>query len=141
MYFIIALIIIIAALMVRRYGVLVIRVEGPSMQPALHDKQLVFARRTHKNMVLKKGDIVVVDSVELGRSIIKRIVGLPGETIMVEGKTYNIPAGQYFLLGDNLDYSSDSRKWQSPYISKRLIEGKVGQVKQWQLYDVSGTQK
>ena len=76
--------------------------------------------------------------------IVKRIVGLPGETIEVadgqvwiDGKTFQgpwaapsgtfeaqeIPEGHYFLLGDNIDHSRDSRSFGA--VPKRNLVGKA----------------
>ena len=116
---------IIVALLVRHYVAFVVRVESVSMEPTFRHGQLLFARRVHKNTLLKKGDVVVVNSKELGRTIIKRLAGTPGEIIKVEGKTYHIPDDHYFLLGDNAKYSSDSRRWHQPYITRASIIGKL----------------
>ena len=122
---IIAIITIIAALLLRRYMAFIVRVESISMEPTLRDGQLAIARRTHKKSAFKKGDVVVVDSEELDRTIIKRIAGLPREIIKIDNKTYRIPENHYLLLGDNSDYSSDSRKWRKPYIKSSSIIGKL----------------
>ena len=81
---------------------------------------------------------------------IKRIIGLPGETveirdghIYIDGSSepledvetkeymvgnygpYTIPEGCYFVIGDNRNYSNDSRYWIHPYVSKDKILGKA----------------
>ena len=81
---------------------------------------------------------------------IKRVIGLPGETVEIrEGKVYingsdtplddsftpetpvgnfgpyTVPEGCYFMLGDNRNNSRDSRMWDNPYVKKEQILGKA----------------
>ena len=81
---------------------------------------------------------------------IKRVIGLPGETVEIrEGKVYingsdtplddsftpetpvgnfgpyTVPEGCYFMLGDNRNNSRDSRIWDNPYVKKEKILGKA----------------
>ena len=97
----------------------------------------------------KRGDIVVFpfpDDEE--KDYIKRIIGLPGETI--EGKDgivyingrplnedyvlekldedfgpYQVPEGRYFMMGDNRNCSEDSRVWVNKFVEKDKIRGKA----------------
>jgi hypothetical protein len=38
---------------------------------------------------------------------------------------YQVPAGQYLVLGDNRDVSSDSRSWSRPYVPQAALRGRL----------------
>lgn len=122
------------------------RVESASMEPTLRSGALALTRALRPGTCLRRGDLVVADSAELGRRIVKRIIGLPGKRVTFHGGIvridgrplrepyaapslyrgeFSVPAGHYFLLGDNRDASSDSRSWQRPYLSRREIAGRL----------------
>ncbi len=122
------------------------RIESSSMEPTLCPGQLAFTTRLRRSSSLRRSDLVVVDSRELGRRIVKRVIGVPGDRIRIHsglvyinGTPYNepyaarstfnalfqVPTGHYFLLGDNRAASSDSRSWAMPYISRDQIKGKL----------------
>lgn len=129
------------------------RIESASMEPTLRHGQLVFTTRLRRTATVRRSDLVVVDSRELGRRIVKRVVGLPGDRIRIrEGLVYangvlhrepyaarsvfnghfQVPVGHYLLLGDNRDKSSDSRSWVEPYITRDQIKGRP-RTRKWPL--------
>jgi signal peptidase I len=93
-----------------------------------------------------RGDVVVLRSGELGRRVVKRVVGLPGESVVVDhrgvrvdgvrlaepyvlvhggaGGSFSVPDGAYVVLGDNRARSSDSRSWRQPFVVRSAIEGR-----------------
>ncbi|NLA32462.1 MAG: signal peptidase I [Mollicutes bacterium] len=138
------IIIFLTVILVRTFFYTPIRVNGASMEPTLIDKEImVLDKISPKISGLKRFEIIVLKT---GNSyLIKRIIGLPGETIKYEdnklfinGKiikdpyTNNfetdypekkIPKDEYFVLGDNRGYSKDSRMIGT--ISKKEIIGKT----------------
>jgi len=127
------------------------------MYPALNDGDLLIASKLDYRLHgPERGDIIILrDPFDTSRDFIKRVIGLPGDHIMirdhhvlvngvvlnepylhggwiatanwpgtpdaVDGET--VPAGSYFVLGDNRDHSSDSRLFG--YVTKDQIDGKA----------------
>ena len=122
------------------------RIRADSMAPALPDGSVVLTRSLSRAAPLQRGDIVILMSHEYGERMVKRIIGLPGESVTIRtgvvfidghmlpeayaspcvfSDTYRAPPGHYFLLGDHREASSDSRTWRDPYIAREAIIGRV----------------
>ena len=122
------------------------RVRSNSMVPTLPDGSLVLTRSLRRTTPVRRGDLVIVNSPELGEPMVKRIIGLPGETVMItagavsiDGRalsepyaspsvfsdSFRVPPDHYFLLGDNRDVSTDSRSWRDTYIPRNAIVGRI----------------
>ena len=84
---------------------------------------------------VQRGDVVVFKyPEEPERDFIKRVIGLPGETLELKGRTihingqpidepYAVPAGHYFMMGDNRDNSQDSRYWG--FLPREYMKGRA----------------
>ncbi len=132
-------------------------VHGQSMEPNLHtDQRLIVEKVSYKLHPPRRGDIVIIDIDTSSVPLIKRVVGLPGETIairenqvLIDGvpldETYlddiwqgdygpvEIAAGHVFVMGDNRGASNDSRYF-GPVSFDRII-GRAW-LSYWPLEDV-----
>ena len=111
------------------------RVENVSMETTFTEGELVMVNKlNYKFSEPRRGDVVIFHApTEPGKDYIKRLIGLPGdhieikdsqlyingeaveepwlhEAIEYEGE-WDVPEGQYFVLGDNRNHSSDSHVW------------------------------
>lgn len=128
--------IIILVVLIRMFIVTPAQVDGSSMKPTLNDNNLVILNKLDYRLNdIKRFDVVVVDIKT--EKIIKRVIGLPGDTVSYKNKTLyingkkveenfthtndtrdfklgdigyqKIPGDKYFVVGDNRNNSMDSR--------------------------------
>lgn len=113
---------------------------GPSMEPTIHDSDLVVSENLSRHFYsIQKGDIVIAKSPNDPKTnICKRVIGLEGDKVCTSGpsdllKRHSyVPKGHVWLEGDNLMNSTDSRSYGPvPY---GLIRGRIC-LKIWPLAD------
>lgn len=129
-----------------------VKVEGTSMMPSLTDQERIFINKFAYRWGLEsiqRGDMVVFwFPRDTSKSYIKRVVGLPGDTVEIrDGDVYvngkvleedyvpsqyrdhqtlapvTVPANAFYVLGDHRSSSNDSRAWGT--VERKYIYGKA----------------
>lgn len=147
---------LVTVFLVRYFLIQPFYVKGSSMEPNFYEKDyLIIDEISYRFSQPQRGDIVVfkLKNNEYNEYLIKRIIGLPGETVIIrDGKVTiknaehpegfvlyesylpkgtetlgdvieTVPDGNYFVLGDNRGVSYDSRYFGS--IERSVIVGKT----------------
>lgn len=141
-----AVTIIFITMLLRFFGAAL--VVGTSMEPTLHNGTLIISVRPSEKDAITRGDIVIanIEDRKTGKSVrvIKRAVGIPGDRIQIKDgglyingewkKTFerirepgkareeiSLGKDEYFLLGDNVNTSGDSRMFGP--VKKSCITG------------------
>ena len=137
-------------------------VKQSSMEDTLHENDyMIMARLAYKKDLPERGDIIVFQSSIVNydtgedKLLIKRVIGLPGDDLMIdaegqlyingeayeedylkdgytpagdipaEGETITVPDESYFVMGDNRVGSIDSRYTDVGFVHPDQIKGKV----------------
>lgn len=129
-----------------------VKVEGTSMMPTLEDQQRIFINKFIYRLgsnEIERGDMIVFwFPHDPSKSYIKRVIGLPGDSVKVErgqvlvnkkplNESYvpdefrddisrpetTVPPGNYYVLGDHRSSSNDSRSWGT--VPRDYIYGKA----------------
>lgn len=142
------LIAVAVALLIASFLFPVLMISGDSMEPGLNDGDLVLLIKTRH---VDSGDLICFRW--NGKSLLKRVVGRPGDWIMMDrtGRVYvngalldepyveefgfgenndlsypfQVPEGSYFVIGDNRPVSMDSRNMLVGCVRYDQIIGKV----------------
>jgi signal peptidase I len=127
-----------------------VKVEGTSMAPLLSDQERIFINKfVYRFEPIERGDVVVFwYPLDRSKSFIKRVIGLPGETVQIrQGVVYvngkavaepyvppkyedlsdfgpvRVPRDNYFVMGDHRVSSNDSRVFGP--VASRYIYGRA----------------
>jgi len=142
---IIALLIV---LFINKFIFILVTVPTGSMQETIMPGDRLYVNKLFDIKDAKRGDILVFQSDELNKKLVKRLIGLPGETVEInekgevfindnkieepyviksegKAKSFEIPEKSYLFLGDNRIGSVDARLWINPYIGEDKIIGKA----------------
>ena len=126
-------------------------INGQSMSPMINADNVCLVDRLKYDIGdPSRFDVVIFERADTGKENVKRVIGLPGETIRInDGQVYingekldypytdNIPLSgiaendveladdEYFVLGDNSDSSEDSRFSNIGNVKRSSIKGKL----------------
>lgn len=126
-------------------------IPSSSMEGTIRKGDIVLATRydTGEDDIKRYDILMFTLSDEPETTYIKRVIGLPGETVEVKDSSvyvdgvelddsftngpmnrkgdgiYVVPEGCYFFLGDNRNHSNDSRFWKEKYIPISNIQAKA----------------
>ena len=146
---------LVIALVLRNYVVTFVRVDGSSMFPTLTDEDRLIVIRL--GYTPKQGDIVILNPPSGRGPYIKRVIGMPGQTVTIENgyvyidgekqvedyvssptypkglnDRFEVPEGYVMVLGDNREDSHDSRADDVGLIKFENVLGKAV-VRVWPL--------
>lgn len=136
------IVIVLVVVLIRTFIITPVRVDGDSMKNTLKNGDILLL---YKLGSINRLDIIVLDEEKDNEKIIKRVIGLPGETVAIKkGKIYindkviddeyaygetsdydkvTLEDDEYFILGDNRLISKDSRYFGP--IKESEIKGKI----------------
>lgn len=148
------LIAVLAALILKSFVIINANVPSGSMLNTIHEDDNLFGfRLAYQFSEPERGDIIIFYYPDdESKKFIKRIIGLPGDKVIIQdAKIYindseepleedylpeewtiangpyefNVPEDSYLVLGDNRNDSLDARFWENTYVSKDKIIGKA----------------
>ena len=106
-----------------------------SMEPTLSKDSFILGNRIYFS--LNCGDIVIFK--HNGKLLVKRIAAVPGDIVDLEAVEYMVgyekpdreseflivPNDCYYVLGDNIQNSFDSRYWDNPFVDRSDVVAKL----------------
>ncbi|MGI6020265.1 MAG: signal peptidase I [Lachnospiraceae bacterium] len=155
-YVITLAVVLVVYLLLTSFVIINAQIPSESMVSTVMKNDRVFGNRlSYINKDPERFDIVIFKYPDNEKQLfIKRIIGLPGETVHIrDGKVYindseeplddsfinepqepeydntelvfEVPDDSYFMMGDNRNHSNDSRYWKNHYVKRDKILGKA----------------
>lgn len=145
------ILIIVAAVIFRIFFMINANIPTGSMNDTIPTGARVIGWKfAYWNKKPERGDIIIFDAPdEPGKLLVKRVIGIPGDVVVVKdgtvtingvlqvepyvretkwgggNGTYEVPEGSYFCMGDNRNNSHDGRYWTNKYVKLEAIEGRA----------------
>ena len=141
---------LIISLTINNFIIVNATVPSSSMETTIMTNDRIIGNRlAYKFDDPKRGDIIIFKNPDDESVLyIKRLIGLPGETVEIRDNSvfvdgikleepylnvetlgefgpYVVPMGAYFMMGDNRNDSADSRYWKNTYLYRDGIVGKA----------------
>lgn len=121
-----AIIVLVVVLPIRIYVAQPFIVSGASMVPTFESGDYLIIDEFTYNFIREpqKGEVIVFRYPnDPSKFFIKRVVGLPGEEVIVDGRSWTVGNDEYFVMGDNRTQSLDSRSFGG--LSRDNITGRA----------------
>lgn len=140
-------------LLINTFVLINAKIPSGSMENTIMENDQIFGNRLAYKLggEPQRMDIIIFKFPDdESKLFIKRIIGLPGETVeIIDGRVYIngsntsiddsfcketpqgdfgpyvVPEGKYFVMGDNRNHSNDSRLWTNKFVSRDQIVGKA----------------
>ena len=148
--FLFVVLIVLLAWYVSAYWYQLLLIQGESMEPAFHNLQIVLLKKYITSPEIERGDVVAFECSGLSSVLVKRVVALPGDTIVIKdeilyvngevspiykGRAFSyagvlkneliVPSDCFIVIGDNIQKSKDSRYEEVGTVSFKDVIGKI----------------